>query len=127
MLVTVFSDSSGNNPLLGMIGSAKSHSNPEGEKKRVLQIATSQSCLIHICRFVRSLYSHLYLCSAFLIAFTIPSATNLRDMADPEARRAWVNANVDSDLQHLWQESGVSEQSQYDIGQLYKRRACSQQ
>ena len=103
-----------------MIGSAKSHSNPAGKKKRDLQTATLQSCLIHICKFVRSLYSHFYLCSAFLIAFTIPSATNLRDMADPEARRAWVNANVDSDLQHLWQESGVSEQSQYDIGQLYK-------
>ena len=41
-------------------------------------------------------------------------------MADPEARAAWVHANVDSDLQYIFQDAGMGEQIQYDIGQHYR-------
>ena len=41
-------------------------------------------------------------------------------MADPEARAQWVHNNVDSDLQYIFQESGLGEQVQYDIGQHYR-------
>ena len=41
-------------------------------------------------------------------------------MADPAARAAWVHEHVDADLQFIFQEAGMSEQVQYDIGQHYK-------
>ncbi len=41
-------------------------------------------------------------------------------MADPAARAAWLHANVDADLQFIFQEAGMSEQAQYDIGQHYR-------
>ena len=41
-------------------------------------------------------------------------------MADPGARAEWVHANVDSDLQFVFQESGVGEQLVYDLGQHYR-------
>ena len=41
-------------------------------------------------------------------------------MADPAARAAWVQGNVDADLQFMFQEAGMSEQVQYDIGQHYR-------
>ena len=41
-------------------------------------------------------------------------------MANPEERSAWVHANVDADLQYIWQEAGMGEQAQYDIGQHYR-------
>ena len=41
-------------------------------------------------------------------------------MADPDARAAWVHANVDADLQFIFQESGMGEQVVYDIGQHYR-------
>lgn len=41
-------------------------------------------------------------------------------MADPAARAAWVNTNVDADLQFIFQEAGVDEQTQYNVGQHYK-------
>ena len=48
-------------------------------------------------------------------------------MADPEARSAWVHANVDSDLQLIFQEAGMGEQIQNDLGEHYKtvRRVSS--
>ena len=41
-------------------------------------------------------------------------------MADPAARAAWVHEHVDADLQFIFQEAGMSEQVQLDIGQHYK-------
>ena len=41
-------------------------------------------------------------------------------MADPAARAAWVHGNVDADLQFIFQEAGMSEQVQFDIGQHYR-------
>ena len=41
-------------------------------------------------------------------------------MGDPAERAAWLHANVDSDLQYIWQESGIGEQVQYDLGQHYR-------
>lgn len=41
-------------------------------------------------------------------------------MADPQARAACVHANVDADLQYIWQEAGIGEQAQYDMGQHYR-------
>ena len=41
-------------------------------------------------------------------------------MAVPAARAAWVHANVDADLQFIFQEAGMGEQVQYDIGQHYR-------
>ena len=41
-------------------------------------------------------------------------------MAEPEARANWVHANVDSDLQFIFEEAGMGEQVQYDLGQHYR-------
>ena len=41
-------------------------------------------------------------------------------MADEAARSEWVHRNVDADLQFIFQESEVPEQTQYDLGQHYK-------
>ena len=41
-------------------------------------------------------------------------------MGDPEARVAWVHANVDSDLQFIFEDAGMGEQVQYDIGQNFR-------
>ena len=41
-------------------------------------------------------------------------------MADPGARAEWAHANVDSDLQFVFQESGMGEQLVYDMGQHYR-------
>ena len=41
-------------------------------------------------------------------------------MADPAARAAWVNRNVDADLQFIFQESGIDELLQHTIGQHYR-------
>ena len=41
-------------------------------------------------------------------------------MGDPAARAAFLHNNVDSDLQFIWQEAGMGEQVQYDIGQHYR-------
>ena len=43
-------------------------------------------------------------------------------MADPAARlrAAWVNTNVDADLQFVFQESGIDEGLQYTLGQHYR-------
>eukprot|EP00434_Breviolum_minutum_P010462 symbB.v1.2.009227.t1/scaffold582.1/size184522/13 len=51
-----------------------------------------------------------------LVQLFIPFHT----MADPAARAAWVHEHVDADLQFIFQEAGMSEQVQYDIGQHYK-------
>lgn len=37
-----------------------------------------------------------------------------------EQKRAWINQNVDADLQHVFNECGVREDDQYSIGQHYK-------
>lgn len=41
-------------------------------------------------------------------------------MADAAARAAWVHANVDSDLQFIFQDCGIGERVQYDVGQHYR-------
>ena len=41
-------------------------------------------------------------------------------MANPAERAAWVHANVDADLQYIFQEAGLDEETQYNIGQRYK-------
>ena len=41
-------------------------------------------------------------------------------MGDPAARAAWVHENMDSDLQFIFQESGLGEQVVYDIGKHYR-------
>lgn len=37
-----------------------------------------------------------------------------------EQKRAWINENLDADLQHILNECGVRESDQYDIGQHYR-------
>ncbi len=41
-------------------------------------------------------------------------------MADPAARAAWVNRNMDADIQYIFQEAGIDEALQYNIGQHYR-------
>ena len=41
-------------------------------------------------------------------------------MANPEERSRWLHNNIDADLQYIFQESGMGEQTQYDIGQHYR-------
>lgn len=37
-----------------------------------------------------------------------------------EQKRAWINEHIDADLQHVFNECGVREEDQYNIGQHYK-------
>eukprot|EP00435_Cladocopium_sp_Y103_P013515 s1635_g3.t1 len=41
-------------------------------------------------------------------------------MATPQERAEWLHNNVDSDLQYVFQESGIGEQVQYNLGQHYR-------
>ena len=40
-------------------------------------------------------------------------------MANAAERAAWVHANLDADLQYIFQEAGMDEEIQYNIGQHY--------
>ena len=40
-------------------------------------------------------------------------------MANAAERSAWVHQHVDADLQYIFQEAGMDEEIQYNIGQHY--------
>ena len=41
------------------------------------------------------------------------------DMATEQDRAEWVHSNIDADLQFIFQEAGIGERIQYDLGQHY--------